>query len=117
LASRREIFKLQLAKIQCNQEVSADDLAHKVKPPPTLLISNIDRRSDTNNRLPLFPQTEGYSGAEVVAICQEAALQAMEDDINAQFVSLLSVCVTHMSVADTRYLTFIGFVDRAGAFH
>ncbi|KAI8583737.1 hypothetical protein K450DRAFT_268321 [Umbelopsis ramanniana AG] len=59
LASRREIFKLQLRRIQCSEEVNAEELALK---------------------------TDGYSGAEVVAICQEAALQAMEDDIDAQFI-------------------------------
>ncbi|KAI9287176.1 P-loop containing nucleoside triphosphate hydrolase protein [Umbelopsis sp. AD052] len=64
LASRREIFRLQLRRIQCSDEVNAEELALK---------------------------TDGYSGAEVVAICQEAALQAMEDDIDAQFVSL-SLC-------------------------
>ena len=37
---------------------------------------------------PLMPQqTEGYSGAEVVSLCQEAALLTMKDDINAPFVS------------------------------
>ncbi|KAG2187667.1 hypothetical protein INT44_005357 [Umbelopsis vinacea] len=59
LASRREIFRLQLRRIQCSDEVNAEELALK---------------------------TDGYSGAEVVAICQEAALQAMEDDIDAQFI-------------------------------
>lgn len=32
-------------------------------------------------------QTEGCSGAEVVSMCQEAALLTMKDDINAPFVS------------------------------
>ncbi|CAO3680002.1 unnamed protein product [Umbelopsis ramanniana] len=59
LASRREIFRLHLQRIQCGEEVNAEELALK---------------------------TDGYSGAEVVAICQEAALQAMEDDIDAQFI-------------------------------
>ncbi|KAH8555568.1 P-loop containing nucleoside triphosphate hydrolase protein [Umbelopsis sp. PMI_123] len=59
LASRREIFRLHLKKIQCSDEVDAEELAFK---------------------------TEGYSGAEVVAICQEAALQAMEDDIDVQCI-------------------------------
>lgn len=32
----------------------------------------------------LVEQTEGYSGAEIQAICQEAAFYALEDDINVQ---------------------------------
>lgn len=32
-------------------------------------------------------QTSGCSGAEITAICQEAALIAMREDINASFVS------------------------------
>lgn len=66
-ASRREIFRLQLAKIQCSPDISADELAE---------------------------QTNGYSGAEIVAICQEAALQAMEADIHAQ-----SIQAVHFSKA------------------
>lgn len=32
----------------------------------------------------LVEQTDGYSGAEIQAICQEAAFYALEDDINVQ---------------------------------
>jgi hypothetical protein len=35
----------------------------------------------------MLRQTEGCSGAEVVSMCQEAALLTMKDDINAPFVS------------------------------
>jgi AAA family ATPase len=33
-------------------------------------------------------QTEGCSGAEVVSICQDAALSAMNENVDAPFVSL-----------------------------
>lgn len=32
-------------------------------------------------------KTDGYSGAEIVAICQEAALLAMDEDLEAEEVS------------------------------
>lgn len=35
----------------------------------------------------MHQQAEGCSGAEVVLICQEAALLTMKDDISAPFVS------------------------------
>lgn len=31
-------------------------------------------------------QTEGCSGAEIASICQDAALSAMNEDLNAAFV-------------------------------
>jgi ATP-dependent 26S proteasome regulatory subunit len=46
---------------------------------------------------PLMPQqTEGCSGAEVVSICQEAALLTMKEDISAPFVSCSRVVVTKL---------------------
>ena len=42
----------------------------------------------------MLQQTEECSGAEVVSICQEAALLAMKDDINAPFVSRPRMVVT-----------------------
>ena len=43
-------------------------------------------------------KTDGFSGAEIVAICQEAALYAMDEDLeakevfNEQFKSIYSFC-------------------------
>ncbi|KAI9323559.1 P-loop containing nucleoside triphosphate hydrolase protein, partial [Dichotomocladium elegans] len=53
--SRRDIFRIQLSRMACDRDVDLDELAQK---------------------------SEGCSGAEVVAICQEAALFAMEEDVN-----------------------------------
>ncbi|KAG2220538.1 hypothetical protein INT45_004144, partial [Circinella minor] len=57
--SRREIFKIQLSKMTCDKDVNIDELASK---------------------------SDGCSGAEAVAICQEAALFAMEENIHIDSV-------------------------------
>ncbi|KAG2196509.1 hypothetical protein INT47_012803 [Mucor saturninus] len=60
LESRREIFKIQLLKMACDSDVDIEEIAQR---------------------------SEGCSGAEAVAICQEAALFAMEEDIHIESVS------------------------------
>ncbi|CAO3643202.1 unnamed protein product [Cunninghamella echinulata] len=55
LDSRRDIFKIQLKKMKCDVDVDLEVLA---------------------------VMSEGCSGAEAVAICQDAALFAMEEDIH-----------------------------------
>ncbi|CAG8644364.1 12524_t:CDS:10 [Rhizophagus irregularis] len=61
LQSRREIFKIQLKKMSHAKGVNLEELATK---------------------------TDGYSGAEIVAICQEAALLAMDEDLEAEEVRM-----------------------------
>ncbi|KAI9498373.1 P-loop containing nucleoside triphosphate hydrolase protein [Zychaea mexicana] len=58
-ASRREIFRIQLAKMACDPDVDLGELAAK---------------------------SDGCSGAEAVAICQEAALFAMEENVHIDSV-------------------------------
>ncbi|CAO3612007.1 unnamed protein product [Cunninghamella blakesleeana] len=53
--SRRDIFKIQLNKMNCDPDVNLEELA---------------------------VLSDGCSGAEAVAICQDAALFAMEEDIH-----------------------------------
>ncbi|CAO3594195.1 unnamed protein product [Absidia cylindrospora] len=55
LASRREIFRIQIRKMTCDNDVDLEELA---------------------------VMSDGCSGAEAVAICQDAALFAMEEDIH-----------------------------------
>jgi len=55
LETRREIFRIQLAKTPHEEMVTAEELARR---------------------------TEGYSGSEAVAVCREAALYAMMEDPN-----------------------------------
>ncbi|CEP10802.1 hypothetical protein [Parasitella parasitica] len=61
LESRKEIFRLQLKKMSTDQDVDVDEIAEK---------------------------SQGCSGAEAVAICQEAALLAMEEDIHIDSVKM-----------------------------
>ncbi|GAA5884653.1 hypothetical protein JCM6882_005335 [Rhodosporidiobolus microsporus] len=56
LEARKQIFDIQFAKMAVSEDVDVGELAE---------------------------MTDGCSGAEVVSICQDAALSAMEDDINA----------------------------------
>ncbi len=55
----------------------------------------------------LGQMTDGCSGAEVVSICQEAGLLAMNEDINCQTVSLSSS--KHLSRIETFILTYLLF--------
>ncbi|KAI8818454.1 P-loop containing nucleoside triphosphate hydrolase protein, partial [Chytriomyces cf. hyalinus JEL632] len=57
--SRLQIFKIRIAKMTCANDVDCEALALK---------------------------TEGYSGAETVSVCQEAAMCAMEEDPDAEAV-------------------------------
>ncbi|CAJ0825855.1 6407_t:CDS:10 [Entrophospora sp. SA101] len=61
--SRKEIFNIQLNKMSHSNDVDIDELANR---------------------------TEGCSGAEIVSLCQESALNAMEEDIN-----ITQVCRRH----------------------
>ncbi|XP_048365752.1 ATPase family protein 2 homolog isoform X3 [Sphaerodactylus townsendi] len=58
-ATRREIFKLQFCKMPISEEIQLDELVQ---------------------------QTEKYSGAEITAICREAALLALQEDIHAMSI-------------------------------
>lgn len=58
--TRREIFRIKLSKMPLNDDVNIDSLVQ---------------------------QSQGYSGAEIQAICQEAAMYALEDNLNVETVS------------------------------
>lgn len=58
--TRAEIFRIKLLKMPIDQNVDVNELVQ---------------------------QTEGYSGAEIQAICQEAAMYALEEDLEATIVS------------------------------
>ncbi|RIB15032.1 P-loop containing nucleoside triphosphate hydrolase protein [Gigaspora rosea] len=59
LSSRREIFRIQLRKMSCAMDVDIEELAI---------------------------ETDGCSGAEIISICQDAALCAMDEDLEAKEV-------------------------------
>ncbi|KAF9517268.1 hypothetical protein BS47DRAFT_1314561 [Hydnum rufescens UP504] len=60
LESRREILRIRTSKMAVDPDLSIEDLAW---------------------------MTEGCSGAEIAAMCQEAALRTMKQDIESSFVS------------------------------
>lgn len=58
-ATRREIFNLQFHSMPISQDVDLNEL---------------------------ILQTDTYSGAEVIAVCREAALLALEEDMKAKCI-------------------------------
>ncbi|KAJ1950598.1 AAA+-type ATPase [Linderina pennispora] len=60
-ATRAEILKLQFKKIACADDVNAEVLAGR---------------------------TDGFSGAEMVSLCQEAAMEAMTENVDADCVEM-----------------------------
>jgi len=61
METRREIFKIKLQNIPVSNDVDVEALVSK---------------------------TEGYSGAEIEAVCKEAALKALEDSFDVQEISM-----------------------------
>ena len=48
-------------------------------------------------------QTEGWSGAEISSLCQDAAILTMQDDINTLYVSPIILCCFKLNMI--RFLT------------
>ncbi|KAK9473895.1 P-loop containing nucleoside triphosphate hydrolase protein [Dipodascopsis tothii] len=61
LAARRQIFKIRFSKMAVADEVDIEDLAKR---------------------------TDGCSGAEIVSVCQEAGIYAMNEDIDSPCIAL-----------------------------
>lgn len=73
LQTRKEIFKVITSRMPVSSEISVDRLAE---------------------------ETDGYSGAEIKAVCHEAAMFALEEDMYAKqvfiaflFISSVFVCI------------------------
>lgn len=58
--TRRDIFRIKLSKMPVDDDVNIDSLVER---------------------------TGGYSGAEIHAICQEAAMYALEDNLNIESIA------------------------------
>lgn len=78
-AARLEILEIRMNSMAVEPNIDMESLAQLVR---------------TTGRTPcrylvayLFHQTEGCSGAEITALCQEAAILTMQQDINAPYVS------------------------------
>ncbi|KAJ3026881.1 UNVERIFIED_CONTAM: spermatogenesis associated protein 5 [Siphonaria sp. JEL0065] len=83
--SRLQIFKIKSEKMACSPDVDCEEFA----------------------RL-----TDGYSGAEVVSVCQEAAMYAMEEDVDIEFVSRRHFLQAIESVTPRITKEMIEFYDR-----
>jgi AAA family ATPase len=59
--TRKEIFEIKLKSMPIDSDVNSDELSNK---------------------------TEKYSGAEIAAVCNEAAFMALDNDINTSKISM-----------------------------
>lgn len=85
--ARVEIFKVNFKKMAVNDDVDIERLADMVS---MVVWGNLGAYNADGYALGLS-QTEGCSGAEIVAICQDAAFNAMNEDLDALDVSV-SIC-------------------------
>ena len=76
LRGREEILRICLSKMRVDPTIDIPEIALLVR-----------LHCTTSDRPLISWQTEGCSGAEVVSVCQEAALLTMRDDMRAPFVS------------------------------
>lgn len=97
LAARGDIFRLNFAKMAIAQDVDVQELADMVRGTLSSFTStsNLSPVSTIATSIPLtihyigscYTQTEGCSGAEIASICQDAALSAMNEDIEIAAVA------------------------------
>jgi SpoVK/Ycf46/Vps4 family AAA+-type ATPase len=80
LAGRVDIFRIRTRNMAVEPALDLDALA--------ALVRSFPRLKSTPSHNLCSVQTSGCSGAEITAICQEAALIAMREDINASLVRL-----------------------------
>lgn len=88
LPSRKEIFRVNFRKMAVRNDVDVDELALIVR----LISCWLPDVAATDP----FTQTEGCSGAEIVSICQDAALNAMNENLEA--LDVRSCCLRHSQV-------------------
>lgn len=77
--AREEILNIRTKTMCVEPGFDVAEIARIVSNPPVIMAKPFDR-------LLSFPQTEGCSGAELSALCQEAALLTMQKDMNAPYV-------------------------------
>jgi AAA family ATPase len=103
LETRKDIFRIRFSTMAVEPGVDVDELAYLVSrliilaesrvpslAPTTLLhVSSRANGDFWRDNSDAGLQAEGCSGAEVALICQDAALTAMNEDLDAPFVSPL----------------------------
>lgn len=78
LQGRVEILRIRTCKMSIESGLDIDELARQV--------STSLGFPSWNDRCLTMLQTEGCSGAELAALCQEAALRTMKENIHATHV-------------------------------
>lgn len=73
LRSRVDIFKINFRRMAVADDVDADELAGMVSRDGMLGRAPVESR----------PQTDHCTGAEIAAVCQDAALHAMNENLDA----------------------------------
>ncbi|KAH6557784.1 hypothetical protein KP509_1Z094200 [Ceratopteris richardii] len=85
-AARLEIFKIHTKNMPCAADV---------------------------DKLVLASCTNGYTGADISSICREAAMAALEEDLNTEVVSMrhfkIALSTVYRSISDTAESIYAGF--------
>jgi SpoVK/Ycf46/Vps4 family AAA+-type ATPase len=77
-----------ISKMAADEAITEEDL-NKLKKKESQEITNFKDLSDIDKLLYyLAEKTEGYVGADIEAICREAAIYALRKDINAKEVTI-----------------------------
>lgn len=82
LDARKEILQIKLSRMAVDPALDLNELADLVS-----LIPWVNALFTLILKYYFSPQTDGCSGAELTSVCQDAALAAMQDNIDAPFVS------------------------------
>jgi SpoVK/Ycf46/Vps4 family AAA+-type ATPase len=99
LAGRMDILRIRTRNMAVEPALDLDALAALVRSPRLPLSQNLKRRFPNFRSLNWLVQTSGCSGAEITAMCQEAALITMRDDIDATFVSVPLLRDAYISIS------------------
>ena len=78
-AGREEILKIRMRTMTVDPDIDVADIAR--------LVSSVKLPYIDLDLVLRHLQSEGCSGAEITALCQEAAILTMQKDMNAIFVS------------------------------
>ena len=89
--AREEILKIRTRTMSVEPGLDVAEIARIVRIFVSSLVWMSAERSDVH--LYWYLQTQGCSGAEITALCQEAALLTMQKDMQAQHVCTLAFLI------------------------